>query len=285
MKKALLTTVLVLVTLVFGFFAISGQFTLHRAEYKVAEAETEETTDNEVSPASLELGDEAEYCTCEEPVDAEGDGTCDICEKPIKVSESEEAEYCECLEGFTDVKNNDTEAEEPDGKCDVCGKAAKPVEDEPTEHEHSYTEVEAKEPTCTEAGYNAYQVCECGDKQGYEELPALGHEAGEDGYCIRCGYKDVAYTLPATVLGIIGLGNFYTAHKIYADVLFMTLFALFAFLTGLVLGHKFKKKDKAPKAPKQKKVKNTRKHEKRVEKAAAPAEAPQQAPRGPRVRF
>ena len=246
MKKALLTTVLVLVTLVFGFFAISGQFTLHRAEYKVAEAETEETTDNEVSPASLELGDEAEYCTCEEPVDAEGDGTCDICEKPIKVSEPEEAEYCECLEGFTD---------------------------------------EAKEPTCTEAGYNAYQVCECGDKQGYEELPALGHEAGEDGYCIRCGYKDVAYTLPATVLGIIGLGNFYTAHKIYADVLFMTLFALFAFLTGLVLGHKFKKKDKAPKAPKQKKVKNTRKHEKRVEKAAAPAEAPQQAPRGPRVRF
>ncbi len=42
---------------------------------------------------------------------------------------------------------------------------------------HSYATVEARAATCTEPGYYNYMLCcGCGDKQGYTEIDALGHD-------------------------------------------------------------------------------------------------------------
>ena len=71
---------------------------------------------------------------------------------------------------------------------------------------HDLHDVIAKAPTCTEAGWNAYQVCRregCGYST-YQELPASGHRFGEptvyepnyhqEGYsvhtCIVCAYEE-----------------------------------------------------------------------------------------------
>lgn len=42
---------------------------------------------------------------------------------------------------------------------------------------HDMQDVAAKEPTCTEVGWKAYKRCEhyCGKTEGYEEIPATGH--------------------------------------------------------------------------------------------------------------
>ena len=41
--------------------------------------------------------------------------------------------------------------------------------------EHTLTQHEGKEPTCTEPGWNAYQTCEYCDYTTYKEIPATGH--------------------------------------------------------------------------------------------------------------
>lgn len=40
------------------------------------------------------------------------------------------------------------------------------------EHVHNYIAVEGKEATCTESGYSSYVACECGEKLGYNVIPA-----------------------------------------------------------------------------------------------------------------
>ena len=59
-------------------------------------------------------------------------------------------------------------------------------------HEHSWTDVAGKDATCTEDGYTAHKVCECGEKQGYEVV-AAGHKlvdvAGKDATCTEAGYS------------------------------------------------------------------------------------------------
>lgn len=72
---------------------------------------------------------------------------------------------------------------------------------------HKLTKTEAKAPTCTEVGNEAYWTCEtCGkyfsDAEGKTEitldstvLPALGHDY-KDGVCTRCDGKDPDYVPP-----------------------------------------------------------------------------------------
>lgn len=72
---------------------------------------------------------------------------------------------------------------------------------------HSLTKTEAKAPTCTEVGNEAYWTCEtCGkyfsDAESKTEiildstvLPALGHDY-KDGVCTRCEGKDPDYVPP-----------------------------------------------------------------------------------------
>ena len=72
---------------------------------------------------------------------------------------------------------------------------------------HTLTKTEAKAPTCTEAGNEAYWTCgTCGkyfsDGEGKEEitldstvLSALGHDY-KDGVCTRCDGKDPDYVPP-----------------------------------------------------------------------------------------
>jgi len=45
--------------------------------------------------------------------------------------------------------------------------------------EHSWVDVEEKPATCTENGYSAHKACDCGEKQDYESFEALGHTWGE----------------------------------------------------------------------------------------------------------
>ena len=63
---------------------------------------------------------------------------------------------------------------EAEGVCSICLETVtRPVE----KIEHDPVEVEAEEPTCTEAGHNAGTMCsECGKAfEGAEPIPALGH--------------------------------------------------------------------------------------------------------------
>lgn len=68
--------------------------------------------------------------------------------------------------------------------CTVCGMASgqerslEPLGHVPAAHE-------AKDPTCTEVGWDAYESCERCDYTGYVEKPALGHD-WLDGVCTRC---------------------------------------------------------------------------------------------------
>ena len=81
-------------------------------------------------------------------------------------------------------------------KCEACGVAyGKPLGHDRIDHE-------AKAPTCTEIGWDAYQTCSRCDYTTYKEKPALGHSGAtgagiaptctepgltEETYCLRCG--------------------------------------------------------------------------------------------------
>ena len=81
-------------------------------------------------------------------------------------------------------------------KCEACGVAyGNPLG-------HDLVDHEAKAPTCTEIGWDAYQTCSRCDYTTYKEKPALGHSGAtgagiaptctepgltEETYCLRCG--------------------------------------------------------------------------------------------------
>ena len=56
---------------------------------------------------------------------------------------------------------------------------------------HSLIHHDAKVPTCTEAGWEAYDECACGYST-YKEIPAAGHDF-VDGVCSACGAEDPDY--------------------------------------------------------------------------------------------
>ena len=64
-----------------------------------------------------------------------------------------------------------------------------------TDHQHDLVSHEAKAPTCTDIGWNAYQTCKTCDYTTYKELSALGHKYGDNyepngdvhsRFCDRC---------------------------------------------------------------------------------------------------
>lgn len=63
---------------------------------------------------------------------------------------------------------------------------------------HSLTHHDGKAPTCTEAGWEAYDECEECGYSTYEEIPATGHDF-VDGTCTVCGAEggDGARPMPA----------------------------------------------------------------------------------------
>lgn len=88
-----------------------------------------------------------------------------------------------------------------DGKCEVC------EEEDPDyvpPHEHTWADVEGKEPTCTEAGYTAHQKCECGETQGKTEIEALEHTNTEIlGYGATCLKDGLTAGIQCSVCGEI----------------------------------------------------------------------------------
>ncbi|WP_144743347.1 InlB B-repeat-containing protein [Enorma burkinafasonensis] len=61
--------------------------------------------------------------------------------------------------------------------------------------EHTLVHHDAKAPTCTEPGWEAYVTCEGCAYTTYKEIPATGH-AYEDGVCVDCGKEDPNYVAP-----------------------------------------------------------------------------------------
>ena len=70
--------------------------------------------------------------------------------------------------------------------------------------EHNLIQVDAKAPTCTEIGWEAYEYCTACDYTTYVEIPALGHaDADSDGVCDNgCGAEVV--TLGGNVYPVDG---------------------------------------------------------------------------------
>lgn len=130
--------------------------------------------------------------------------------------------WTECVCGATTTEaehtlENGYDATHHWTKCEECEYISK------TEHE--WTDVAAKAPTCTEKGYTAHQKCDCGAKNGYEELGFAPHNyTGEyscnaDGHwyeCTECHekYSPEAHnyiTIPA--LGATCVNNGYNEHQ------------------------------------------------------------------------
>ncbi len=77
-----------------------------------------------------------------------------------------------------DVPVTETEDGKRHTECTVCGVVIKPVETVPS-HTHNMVSVTEKSPSCTEAGYSAYEYCSTCGISTYKELPAIGHAFGE----------------------------------------------------------------------------------------------------------
>ena len=104
--------------------------------------------------------------------------------------------------------------------CTYCGEelSRETVEDDPLGHDLVHHD--AKAPTCTEIGWEAYDTCSRCDYTTYVEIPALGHNPGEPVrenetepnctetghydavvYCTRCGEELSRETVTVPALG------------------------------------------------------------------------------------
>jgi len=87
--------------------------------------------------------------------------------------------------------------------CNKSGKLVQACKNEGCEFEvtetrkkldHSYVDMDAKDPTCTEAGYTAYEKCsKCGKEVGKTSIAATGHTY-VNGQCVDCGVAAPDYT-------------------------------------------------------------------------------------------
>ena len=58
--------------------------------------------------------------------------------------------------------------------CEICGGSYGDL-DESNHVTEGRTPVEAQEATCQHVGWDAYEVCACGEKIGYKEYAQLDH--------------------------------------------------------------------------------------------------------------
>ena len=79
--------------------------------------------------------------------------------------------------------------------CDVCSTVLAEALG------HDLTQHEAKAPTCTEIGWNAYETCSRCDYTTYEEIEATGHTPGAAATCTTAQTCDVCGTVLAEALG------------------------------------------------------------------------------------
>ena len=76
---------------------------------------------------------------------------------------------------------------------------------------HAIVHHEAKAPTCTEIGWEAYDTCSRCDYTTYVEIPA-GHNFDESGVCNACGYFETGLAFELNEDGesysVVGIGTF-----------------------------------------------------------------------------
>ena len=193
---------------------------------------------------------EAVEATCTEAGNIEY-WTCSVCNKVFKDAEGKEeiqlSDTVIAAKGHTLTKTEAAEAtctEEGNIEywtCSVCNKVFKDAEgtEEITLAEtvieakgHNVVKIEAKAPTCTEAGNSVYYKCsECGKcwsdstaQNSIDEasmtIPAKGHTY-EDGVCTVCGAEDPDYVAPSGCGSAIAFGgaSFAAAGVLAAAVL------------------------------------------------------------------
>ncbi len=103
----------------------------------------------------------------------------EVKKEPTCTESGEKTYTCDCGDSYVETIDPTGHHFEK-GECTICG------EKDP-DHEHNYTEVVTKQPTCTEDGEKTY-TCDCGDSYT-EVIPATGHHY-VDGECEHCGEKD-----------------------------------------------------------------------------------------------
>ena len=125
-----------------------------------------------------------------------------------------------CDETAIEAKENHV-SENPENKatcqkkaiCDLCG--TEYGDKDTLNHKDTLVQVDAKAPTCTEIGYDAYEYCKACDYTTYEEKEALDHDwSNKDGICERenCGYKCPHETITDSVCVACG-GKYCGADK------------------------------------------------------------------------
>ena len=67
--------------------------------------------------------------------------------------------------------------------CETCGEEYGEFD----ANKHTLVQKDAKAPTCTEIGWEAYEYCTACDYTTYEEIPAIGHVFSTSGICDVCG--------------------------------------------------------------------------------------------------
>ena len=84
---------------------------------------------------------------------------------------------------------------------------------------HDLVHHEKEDPTCTNKGHKAYDICTRCDYTTYEEISELGH-IYEDGICTRCGYEltssDLLYELTSDNTGYLVTGLDYSKYDFNA---------------------------------------------------------------------
>jgi hypothetical protein len=153
--------------------------TNHFSIYRVAASEVTDVHEHELVLRS------AVAATCTEP-GYSGDSYCTICRKLIETGAETPALGHNWIGGEVFSEPGCTTTGFGSFTCDRCGTAE---DREIPAMGHDLIHHDAKAPTCTEFGWDAYDSCVRCDYTGYQELPALGHEY-VDGTCIRCGQID-----------------------------------------------------------------------------------------------
>ena len=104
-------------------------------------------------------------------------------------------------------------------KCTVCGQPYGDVDP----NNHDLINHEAKAPTCTEIGWEAYEDCSRCDYTTYKEIPAMGHDltqhAAQAATCTDIGweaYEDCSRCDYTTYKEIPALGHDLTKHEAQA---------------------------------------------------------------------
>jgi len=110
--------------------------------------------------------------------DSDNDHKCDICGDVLsQCADNNNDHKCDTCGTELSICSGGTATCTKKAVCYICGKEYGSLVD------HTLTQVETKTPTCTEAGYDAYEYCTKCDYTTYAKKEAPGHQPGAEATC------------------------------------------------------------------------------------------------------